>query len=135
MAKASRRQFLVSVSGIDGYFGTKQGGNVTSAVNKVYDGGALHPDLIAGPPEAADITVSKPYDPARDDGVLASLRNQVGVFTATITVQPADRDMVASGTPTVYPNALLVGLTEPEADASAGNEARWDLVFAIGAFQ
>lgn len=135
MSKSAQRQFLVSVSGIQGYFMTKSGGNISADSNKVYDGGSLVPDVLAGPAEADNITVSKGYDPAKDARLLASLRQQVGRFTATITVTPTDRDLVAVAEPNVYPNALLVGLTEPDMDASSGDAATYELEFAIGQFK
>ena len=52
---SAQRQFLVKVSGIDGYFMTKSGGNISSDTTKVYDGGAFTPDVIASPPAAEDV--------------------------------------------------------------------------------
>lgn len=135
MAKSAQRQFLVSVSGIPGYFMTKGGGNITSDTNKVYDGGSTVPDVLAGPAEADNITVSRGYDPTRDAALLTRLRQRVGRFEATISVTPTNRDMVAISKPTVYPKALLVGLTEPESDASSGEAATYELEFAIGQFK
>lgn len=133
--KSAQRQFLVSVSGIPGYFMTKSGGNISADTNKVYDGGSLVPDVLAGPAEADNITVSRGYDPVRDGALLTRLRQMVGRYSATITVTPTDRDMVAVGEPTVYPNALLVGLTEPESDASSGDASTYELEWAIGQFK
>ena len=135
MAKSAQRQFLVSVSGIPGYFMTKAGGNITSDTNKVYDGGSTVPDVLAGPAEADNITVSRGYDPTRDASLLTRLRQRVGKFEATISVTATNRDMIALSTPTVYPKALLVGLTEPEMDASSGEAATYELEFAIGQFK
>lgn len=127
--KSAQRQFLVSVSGIPGYFASKTGGGVTSEANKVWNGGSNTPDVISGPPEVENITVTRPWEVA-DADLLASFRRGVGRITATLTVTPTTPDMVANGLPTIYPNALLVGYKEPEPDASSSDAAQVELEFA-----
>mgnify|MGYP000123693160 CR=1 FL=1 len=134
MGKSAQRQFLIKVAGIDGYFATKSGGDISSDTNKVYDGGSDTPDVLAGPAEADNITVSRSFDLQRDAPVLARLRQLVGRWTTTVSVTPTDRDLIAVGAPQVYPDALLVGLTEPETDASSGDAAEFELEFAIGTY-
>lgn len=129
--KAAVRQFLVSVSGIDGYFPTKSGGNTSADVERVYDGGSLDPDLIAGNPEVEDVTLGRHFAPARDGSILNRLRSRVGRYTATVTIQPTDSDLSPAGPATVHPGALLVGITEPEVDAGSGDPAMYELTFAI----
>ena len=132
--KSAQRQFLVKVAGIEGYFASKSGGDISADTNKVYDGGADTPDVLAGPAEADNITVTRPYDLQRDDPVLRNLRKRVGRWTTTVSITPTDRDLIAIGTPQVYPEALLVGITEPETDASSGDSAEFELEFAVGSF-
>lgn len=136
MAKSSARQYLVKVAGIEGYFMTKSGGNISSDVSKVYDGGSLTPDLLTGPAEADNITVSRAYDPLRDAKLLAKLRKDVGRFTATVSVTPTDRNLAPlSKVPaTVYSKATLIGLTEPDMDASSGDASTYELEFAVGSY-
>ena len=134
MAKMSQRQHLVKVSGIEGYFATFSGGSVSADTNKVYDGGNPIPEVLSGPAEADNITVGRPFDLNRDPAIVAALRRQVGTFTATISVQPTDRNLNAVGKPRVYPNALLVSLTEPDYDATSGDAAQIELEFAVGAY-
>lgn len=131
--KSAQRQFLVKVAGIEGFFASKSGGDISADTNKVYDGGSDSPDVLAGPAEADNITVGRSYDFNRDDPILRQLRKAVGRWTTTVSVTPTDRDLVAVGQPQVYPDALLVGLTEPETDASSGDAASFELEFAIGA--
>lgn len=133
--KAAKRQFLVRVAGIEGYFMTKGGGNISSDTNKVYDGGKEDPEVIAAPAQADNVTVSRGYDPYRDGPILADLRRRVGRFRATVSSTPTDEDLVAIGESTVYPDALLVGLNEPEHDAASGDAATFELIFAIGAWK
>lgn len=132
--KAAQRQFLVKVEGIDGYWATKSGGNIGADASKVYDGGRLDPDVLSSPAEADDVTVSRPYDPYRDGPLAKDLRRRVGRFRATVSVSPTDEDLVVIGEAAVYPDALLTGLSEPEADAASGDAARIELTFAIGSW-
>lgn len=130
--KSAQRQFLVKVTGIRGYFASKTGGNLSSDSSKVYDGGDDQPDVMAGPAEVDNITVSRAYDYERDSEILQSLRERVGRWQTTVSVTPLRRDMTALRRPTIYPDAMLVGLTEPEVDASSGDAATYELEFAIG---
>lgn len=135
MAKSSARQFLVKVQGVDGYFATKQGGNVTSDVTKAYDGGSLIPDIITAPPTAENVTVTRHYDPSRDDTVLRQLIGLVGSWTTTVSVTPTDADLVAVAPPRTYPGAVLVGVTEPESDSGSGDASMFGLEFAISNYR
>lgn len=133
--KSSQRQFLVKVEGIEGYFARKTGGNISAATSKAFDGGNPVPDLISAPPEAENVTCERTYDIQRDDEILRRLRPLVGVWRTTVSVTPTDRDLVAAAPPTTYPNALLVGIQEPEVDASSGDPATFALEFAISSYR
>lgn len=132
--KAAQRQFLWTVNGITGTFAQKSGGEVTSDATKVWDGGATEADVIAAPPEVGDVTLTRPFDPERDQVVLDRLIGLVGQFRTTVSGQPLGSDMrVARGVkPRVYPEALLTGVREPEHDASSGDAADYELTFAVG---
>lgn len=129
---SSQRQFLVSVSGISGYFQTKSGGETSSETTKNYDGGSLKGEVLAGPAETENITVSRAYNYARDYTAHASARRQVGRWRTTVSVTPTNVDLVASGKATVYSNALLVRVSEPEVDSGGNDPAVFELEFAIG---
>lgn len=131
MASAAQRQFLVSVAGVSGLFATKSGGATTAEVTRVYNGGKLTPELLASPAQTEDLTIGRPWDPDRDAPVLARLRPLVGRHRTTVSVQPTDVDLVAVGRPTVYANALLIGVNDPEADADSGDAARLELTWAV----
>lgn len=131
--KAAQRQFLVTVDGITGPFAQKSGGEVTADATKVWDGGATRPDVIAAPAETGDVTVTRPYDPDRDQEILNNLLSRVGQWRTTISMQPLEGDMrTARVKPRVYADALLVGVREPESDASSGDAADYELTFAVG---
>lgn len=132
--KAAQRQFVVTVDGITTPFAQKSGAEVTSDATKVWDGGSTTPDVIAAPAEVGDLTLTRPYDPLRDQDVLNRLILLVGQWRTTISIQPAESNLVAARVkPRVYPNALLIGVREPEVDASSGDAADFELTFAIGA--
>ena len=134
---AAARQFLVSIGQLgthtQDYWGTKSGGGITAAATKVWDGGKRTPSIITAPAEVDDVTITRPYDPLRDQPIIQRLKPLVGLWRTTITVQPAETDLTAARVkPDVYPDAVLVGMTPPESDASSGDAATYELVFAVG---
>lgn len=132
--KSSQRMFLIKVDGITGYFQTKTGGNVAAETTKVYDGGSLTPDIVAGIPDADDITISRNYDPARDGELVTQLLKLVGVWDTTLSIQPTDAAFNAIGKPRVYSGCRLKGCNEPDVDSGSGDAAPFELVFAIGSY-
>jgi hypothetical protein len=131
--KSANRQFLVKVEGIDGFFATKSGGEVTADSSKVWDGGSLKPSVLASPPEVGDVTCSRPYDRTRDQPMLDRLILMVSSWTTTVSVTPTDGALnVIPGTkPRVYSGALLTGVREVEPDASSGDASDLELTFAV----
>jgi hypothetical protein len=132
--KASNRQFLIKVDGIDGLFAQKTGGEVTSDTNTVWDGGSQTPDLVAAPAATSDVVLTRPYDPDAHQEVLNNLVAKVGTWRTTITLTPTYSDLSAARVkPRVYSNALLKGVREPEPDASSGDASDFELTFAVSA--
>jgi len=143
MAKVSQRQVVAEinpVSGLtghtvgpkfDGYFAQVSGGEITAAVEKVYDGGAEFPTTICAPAEIGDVTVTRHYDPDRDGNALKTLRAQVGRAYYNLNVYDLNCDLKVYGTERVYPKALLVGMSEPEGDSSSGAPTVFSLTFSI----
>jgi hypothetical protein len=130
--KASKRQFLNKVDGIDGLFATKTGAEVSAAANKVWDGGKLRPEIIAGPAETGDIVLTRPFDPEQHQALVLRLKKQVGIWRTTISVQPTSSDLTAANVPPeVHPGALLINVKAPEADAASGDQALLELTFAV----
>lgn len=129
--KSAQRQYIVTVSGISGTFAQKSGGDISADAAKIYDGGSLTPDVLAGPAEVGNITVTRSVEHARDAATLKTLRSKVGQYEATITVTPTDANLVTLGSPVIYPKALLIGFTELEADASSGEAATYSLEFLV----
>lgn len=130
MAFISQRQYVVTIDRIEGKFMTKSGGSVSADSTKIYNGGEKTPSIITGISEVENITVGRAFDTTRDRAMLTTLRTQVGRFTTTIKVQETDADYVAVGSPVVYADAVLVGITEPEYDSGSGDPAMVELEFA-----
>jgi hypothetical protein len=145
MAKISQRQVVAELSliqpalaghtqgpTVSGYFAQMSGGEITAAVEKVYDGGEQFPETLCAPSEIGDVTLTRHYDVTRDGSVLKQLRSLVGRTYYNVNVYELDCDLKVPGTQRVYPQALLVGLSEPEGDSSSGAPATFSLTFSIG---
>ena len=148
--KLSQRQIVCSIVPEDDMspswgeflFAQVSGGEITAAVEKVYAGGDQFPTVLCAPYEIGDITVTAHMDDYEEQSTepglggagvavkLATLREQVGRAYYTLNVYLTDCDIVITGTDRIYVNALLVGITEPEGDASSGAPATFSLTFA-----
>jgi hypothetical protein len=114
------------------YFAQVSGGEITASVEKVYDGGAQFPETLCASAEVGDITVTRHWEPGRDDIPMATLRGQVGQAYYNVTISELNCDLKVPGTQRIYSEALCVGLTEPDGDASSGAPATYSLTFSIG---
>lgn len=128
---ASERQSLVSVAGIQGFFSEKSGGEITSEVTDVPQGGQLYPEKLAGPPNTSNVVLVKPFAPSRDGELVRRLEAIVGRWRTTVSVQPTDADLIPVGRPTVYADALLVGLVPPNTNAGSAAAQSYQLTFAV----
>lgn len=143
MAKVSQRQVVADinpVSGVaghvtppkfNGYWAQVSGGEITASVEKVYDGGSTFPETICAPSEIGDVTVTRHFDPDRDGMALKKARQMVGSAYYDVTVYDLNCDLKVYGTERVYTRCLLVGLSEPEGDASSGAPAVFSMTFSI----
>ena len=144
MAKATQRQIVASITprndpghspgpefGVNKYFATVSGGEISAAVEKVYDGGDRFPQVLCVPAEIGDITVTKMYDPDEDGPRLSQLRQLVGQTYYDVYIFTLDCDLRVPGEERVYSKALLVGLTEPDGDASSGTPSQFSLTFSV----
>lgn len=130
MPISAARQFLIRVSGIDGYFAKRTGAETTADATREFDGGSLTPEVLTGPATTGDLVVRRPYKPERDADVLRRVRPLVGRWRTSISATPTDRDLVAVGKPTVW-TGILTGVNDPEADAGSGDAAEIELTFAV----
>jgi hypothetical protein len=130
-APATKRQSLVSVGGVDfGYWSTKTGGEVSSSVTEVWDGGAARPSKLASPATTKNIVLSKPYRNSQDQALCKRLTGLVGIWVTTVTVQDTDASLIPVGEPTVYPGSLLMRVQPPDHDASSGDGKMLEIEFS-----
>tara|TARA_B100001778_G_C18366246_1_gene528698 strand:- start:109 stop:597 length:489 start_codon:yes stop_codon:yes gene_type:complete len=113
------------------YFATVSGGEISAAVEKIYDGNNAFPDVLCAPSEIGDISVSKFYDEQFDLTFLEQLRQLVGRVYYDVTIFTLDCDLKVSGSERVYPRCLLVGLSDIDGDASSGAPSSFSLTFAV----
>lgn len=130
--KPSRRHgFLITVSGVDGFFDTKSGGAKTAGNRKYFGGGNDVPAILKDRAEYADLVVGRAFSIARDAAVIARLRPVVDTEQEfTVKVQPLNADRIPEGPSTTY-RGMLVGQTDPDVDSENGDPATYQLTFAI----
>ncbi len=143
MGKAAQRQIVAEIEAstmagkhakgprFKSYWAQVSGGEITAPVEKAYDGGAKFPETLCAPAEIGDVTLTRHYDPDSDSAPLQKVRGLVGQTYYHLTVYDLDCGLKVYGTERVYPNALLVGLSEPEGDSASGAPATYSLTFSI----
>lgn len=138
--KLAQRQIIAEITplaggavlgpSLSGYFAQVSGGEITAAVEKIYVGGTPFPEVLCAPSEVGDITLTKHYD-ADLRTIIKDIRLVVGRAYYEIKIYDTDCDLKNAQSERVYSQALLVGLSEPEGDASSGAPATIALTFAI----
>ena len=137
--KLAQRQIIAEITPIagdvtgpnlSGYFAQVSGGEITAAVEKIYIGGEKFPEVLCAPSEVGDVTLTKHYDQDLRP-IVQGLRTIVGRAYYEIKVYDTDCDLANQQSERVYSKALLVGLSEPEGDASSGAPATIALTFAV----
>lgn len=138
--KLAQRQIIAEITPIatsspvgpslSGFFAQVSGGEITAAVEKIYIGGKAFPEVLCAPSEVGDITLTKHYDSDMRT-ILKDIRLVVGRAYYSIKIYDTDCDIADQKSERVYSSALLVGLSEPEGDASSGAPATIALTFAV----
>lgn len=137
--KLAQRQIIAEITpivgdvtgpGMSGYFAQVSGGEITAAVEKIYIGGQKFPEVLCAPSEVGDVTLTKHYDTDLRE-VVRDLRGVVGRAYYALKIYDTDCDLANQQSERVYSKALLVGLSEPEGDASSGAPATIALTFAV----
>jgi len=128
----SQRSFSVSITGVDGEFGTFTGGRKSKQIEKAWNGGATTPDIVGSPAEVENITVGRPYNPRRDQPVIEKLRRELEQADRRYTIrkQPLDGNDTPIGKAETYANCVLVGVNAPDYDRASSTPARLELEFA-----
>jgi len=137
--KLAQRQIIAEITPVSGavtgpvlsgYFAQVSGGEITAAVEKIYIGGQAFPEVLCAPSEVGDVTLTKHYDSDMRT-LINQVRPVVGRAYYDIKIYDTDCDLKNLQSERVYAGALLVGLSEPEGDASSGAPATIALTFAI----
>jgi hypothetical protein len=132
------RQFLVKIQplpgtkggAIIGYWSKVAGGASAATLTKVWDGGAQHPEVLAGIAVVEDITLTRPFQPERDQAIIKALKPQVGRYQAVISVQPTDADLNIVADAESY-SGILAKVTSPAVDAASSEPAVFELMFTV----
>lgn len=131
VSASAQHQWYVTVSGISGAWDTFSGGEKSVDTNPYYDGGARQPDVIPGRPTTDNITLSRAFKRDRDDVLIKSLRSKVGSRFTVSRVSTDVNGSASGGQKTVYSNAVLARVGEPEYDANGDDVATYEIEFAI----
>ncbi len=137
-AAIGKRHAIVTVSNLPGgdrdAWSTLSGGAQTAPVTRNYNGGSGSKgkaNIIPGRVTIADIVVTRPFEPGRDQALHAALSSQVSQFLAkSVTKQYVDLDGIAVGKPTTFTGCLLTAMTIPDYDESSGDGAFMSLTFS-----
>ena len=140
MAKLAQRQIIAEITALtndnitgpnlSGFFAQVSGGEITAAVEKIYVGGLPFPQVLCAPSEVGDVTLTRHYDSDLRT-LLQEARLVVGRAYYEIKIYDTNCDIADKTSERIYAKALLVGLSEPEGDASSGAPATIALTFAI----
>lgn len=131
MSNSAEGDFLVKVTNIDGYFTTCTGGVPTVDTNETFNGGEQTSTIIIGKRKVSNVVVSRPYKPERDTQLCKQLRQVLPGFTTTVSKQPTLSAGSVIGDPTVWANAQLIRVTEPDANWGTSTAAMMELEFAV----
>jgi hypothetical protein len=132
VGKAAQFQFLIRVSGWSGYFVSRTGGDSQANVQKVYDGGALEPDLVAGRRTVNNVVVSRGWDPERDGPIYEQYDPLVGRWRTSVQITPTDENLAPTGATKNYPDCLLSRFGSPGANAQSDDPSTFDAEFTVG---
>ena len=119
--------------GNDNYYFTQiSGGEITASVEKVYSGGKHKPEVLCAPMEIGDVTLTSNFEDSGDIYTnIQEMRELVGRCYYDITAFILDCGLANPNPARKYTAALLVGISEPEGDASSGAPTTFALTFAI----
>lgn len=132
--KVGERQHLSTVAGLEGFWSVRTGGDTDRTIDKVYDGGALEPDLIIGDTETSDVVVSRPFDTVRDGPIYKRLRALLkagGSFATTIAEVDTGPDFARAGSDPRTWQGELKTVRSPEGNRQSTTAKRLELVFTV----
>lgn len=127
----AERQTIAKVSDVEGWWDVPEGGDVESTgTEKEWDAGASSPDILTGRRVTTDLTVRRPYRPARDRDFLVRAKARVNRVWKTIQVYETDPEY---GTQTLREThrGVLIAARGPKGNARNSTAGTIELVFAI----
>lgn len=127
LTPAPGRHALVTVAGLGLVFTAMTGGNRVAEWEVDDSTGA--PQLRVGRVRTEPIVLTAALSPHRDLEGLVRLKAAVGIGRYTITRQWTDANWTPVGDPELYPDCVLVGVTNPETGDTA-DEVSFSLTFA-----
>lgn len=131
---ATAQQQLWTVEGFEGFFGTKEGGEVAGDVTKTKDGGSTTDLLIpGGTPSTSNVTLTKLYRPEVHGPQLKYLAGRVLRERTDLNGYDSDPDLGPIGDPVTYADSLLVRVKRPDFDANSSDPAYFELEYAVTA--
>ncbi len=130
---ATRRQFGVAVRPYLGYVSAFSGGHPSQPSGKVFQGGAVAPDVLMGRRTHSDVTVRQPYRPLQTRPVAAAMFATMTTQIYTITINTKDEHGHYIGRPRVLTGCRLTAINYPEYDENTdADPAFLECVFAVG---
>lgn len=138
MTAISTAQSLIQITGgkvrIPGYWDTREGGERTREITAYFAGGQKDNDWVYGKSTGGDMTITRGYDPKRDDTWFAQLNRALNngeecLYTPTQT--PVTTTGATYGKPTNWPNVPVKSLKHMDSKAGAEADAGMiEIVFA-----
>lgn len=137
MALVAKSDFSVVITGgkirIPGEWTERTGGEKQREVSNQFEGGDNTPTLMVGKATGGDMTVTRGYDPKRDDVWLsqlnAALEKDECLYTPVQT--PKTRSGAVYGKPRSWPNIPVKSLKYPEAtNGESADPGQVEIVFA-----
>lgn len=129
----AQRQFRVEASVEDGLFDIPGqwdilgGGGGNNPGTDYWAAGSLRRTRLPGPSTPNTITISRGYDPTRDDPIMAALI-EFPEARITVIAQAMSRDLKTRiGTPRTYSRCTVTTYSHPSMDSSSGEAARFEI--------
>ena len=109
-----------------GTFDKFSGGEVDSEETRYRPGAMGSPIALGGAVTVGNVTISRLYDLAREQGIIHWLIGRAGKGAVVINKQPLDVDGNAYGRPLVY-TGMLKQINPPEHDSESSDAALLEL--------
>jgi hypothetical protein len=103
-----------------------EGGDVIADDTKHYDGGTPVQRALGGRATVDNVTLTRRYDPPRDQPIYNQLKNKVGRGDVSLSVQDYDQDENVFGTPKTF-TGKIIRLGNPQLDSNSGDVRSFEI--------